>query len=149
MPTMNFRGPSFTMQVPTNWFITSSPQFQAMFVAPPASDGLRANLAVAITPVSAEVTVQSVAEAARQNQQKEYAEYEMLAEGSFPTNEGPGFQRQYKWYNRERDVHIMQRQVFYVSGQMLYTLTATRQEIGDATEIDQILDQMLLSFKLG
>ena len=145
---MNFRGPSFTMQVPSNWYITSSPQFQAMFVAPPSAAGQRANLAVAITPVKDDVTAQSVAEAAKQTQQKEYAEYQVLTEGDYPTSAGPGYQRQYKWYNRDRDAHIMQRQVFYVAGQMLHTVTATRQESGDASEFDQILDQMLASFKM-
>ena len=148
MNFMHFRGPSFTMQVPTNWFITSSPKFQAMFIAPPGPDNVRANLAVSITPVDKDVTVQAVADAAKQTQQKEYPEYSILDEIEMTSADGKkGLRRVYKWYNRDKNMHIVQQQVFYLVSQMLYTITATREEREGMEAIDDMFAQMIASFK--
>ena len=142
METKHFQGPGFTMQIPTDWFITSSPQFQAMFVAPASEFGIRANLAVSMTPVKEDVTARMVAENARKNQEIEYAEYSVLGEDEAVTPD-KSFTRIYKWYNSSKNMHLLQKQIFLVVNQMLFTVTSTRQ-IGEETEeIDAILEEMI------
>ncbi len=148
MNYMQFRGPSFTMQVPTNWFVTSSIKFQAMFVAPPAPQGQRANLAISITPLEKDAAIATVVDAALKTQQKEYPEYQVLQEGEIKEASGEvGFRRVYTWYNRERETRIRQHQVFFVTAQMLYTLTATRQDDDASQFFDEIFGHMVETFK--
>jgi hypothetical protein len=145
MNFMNFEGPTFTMEVPTNWFVTSSPQFQALFLAPPGEDTIRTNFAVSMRPVEADVTVKAVAETARANQEKEYPDYDVLKEVDFTEQGGVGFQRHYRWFNQQQDAEIIQAQTFFVVKQILYTLTATRSVDSD---IDDIFDHMAASFRI-
>lgn len=148
MSFMNFQGPTFTMQVPTTWFVNSSPQFQAIFTAP-KGEGVQANLIVSIRPVKAEVTAVSVAQTARDTQTREYPQYEVLEETAVTDAPVPYFRRSYRWYNTERKTAILQSQAYYVHKNRLYTLTATQPAIGvDSDETNKILDQMMDSFKL-
>lgn len=150
MAFMNFQGPTFTMQVPTDWFITSSPQFQAVFTPPKDGDtGVKANLIVSIRPVKKGVTAVAIAQAAKETQQKEYPEYEVVTETAVTDAPVSYFRRLYRWYNTERKVAIVQSQAYYVHENRLYTLTATQPVIGaDGNEVDKILGQMMDSFKL-
>jgi hypothetical protein len=152
MVMKDFKGPGFSLQVPTDWYITSTPQIQAMFVSPPYEDGAQANLMVTINPVEEGVTVQSVAEEARKNQEAQYPEYEVLAEGEIKGTEGKGFQREFEWINADKELRVYQKQVLLVVHNMLYVLTTTRPAVEERTEIvkqiDATLQQMLNSFKL-
>jgi hypothetical protein len=151
MKFMQFQGPTFTMQVPTSWFVTSSPKFQAVFTAPEKTGGAaQANLIVSVRPVKDDVTAVAVAQAAKETQQKEYPEYEVLEEIVAEDAELPTVHRLYKWHNLERQMVMIQRQAFYVHDNRLYTLTATRSETNgeDTEEIDETLLQMMNSFSL-
>jgi hypothetical protein len=152
MVMKDFKGPGFSMQVPTDWYITSTHEIQAMFISPPYEDGSQANLMVTINPVEEDVTVQSVAEEARKNQEAQYPAYEVLAEGEIEGTEGKGFHREYEWFNADKELRVHQKQVMLVVNNMLYVLTTTRPAVEERTEIvkqiDATLQQMLNSFKL-
>jgi hypothetical protein len=152
MVMKNFKGPGFSMQVPTDWYITSTPEIQAMFISPPYEDGAQANLMVTLNPVEEGVTAQSVADEAKKNQAAQYPEYEVLDEGLVDGTEGKGFQRTYEWFNADKELRVHQHQVMLVVNNMLYVLTTTRPAVAERTEIvkqiDAILQQMLNSFAL-
>jgi hypothetical protein len=148
MDTMNFQGPTFTMLVPTQWLITSSPRFQAIFVAPPTADGVRANLAVAMTPVQDMVTLEAVVVDARKVQETEYPQFQVLAEGPITEKAGEGFRRTYRWVSSDQNLPLQQTQEFFLRGGMLYTLTATREDREAGKVFDEPLEQMLVSFSL-
>lgn len=147
METKQFEGPGFTCEIPTNWFITSSMQFQVMFIAPPGANGERANLAVAMSPVKADVDVHHVAEVARQTQEKEYAQYQVLEEQDFVGETGV-YARRYRWYDPRNGVQLLQRQLFWITGKMLFTVTTTRTVVKGAEVFDSIFDQITASFKV-
>ena len=149
MNFMSFQGPTFTMQVPSNWFVTSSPKFQAMFVAPPGENGVRANLAVSLTPVKENVTLEEIVKAARVTQQKEYPEYQIISEGAVSINSLEGFERIYRWHNQSRGLHVIQRQFFCLVSQVLYTITATRENNEKSEMLDPIFKKMIESFRIG
>lgn len=147
METKRFEGPGFTCDVPTDWFITSSLQFQVMFIAPPGENGARANLAVAMSPVMDGVRVHEVADAARETQEKEYAQYQVLEEQDFVDETGV-YARRYRWYDPRNGVHLLQRQLFWITGKMLFTVTTTRTLVRGAEVFDSIFDKITASFKV-
>jgi hypothetical protein len=146
---MLFEGPTFTMEAPTNWVVSSSPQFQAIFLGP-TDQPIRPNLIISIHPVNADVTPESVAETARQTQTSEYNGYEVLAEVNFSEYDGQGVMRRYRWVNPNGDVPVVQVQAFFIHQAMLHTLTATRAETvpaGIGQNVDEIFDRMMQSFR--
>lgn len=145
MKTMNFQGPGFKMQVPTNWFINSSPQIQAMFVAPPHGN-LRANLMVTMRPLEKGVSLADVVKSSLETQKKEYPEFKLLEETDYKIDEWTGVARVYKWYSTEHKTRLLQRQVFFLINQMLTTITTTRTDADKAEEFDQIFEKILQSF---
>jgi len=147
MATMNFQGPGFQMDVPTDWVITSSPQFQAMFIAPSETDGLRANLMITMRPVKPEVTLEEVARLAKETQQKEYTEFEVVEEGELTVSGSKGYQRLYRWFNQEAGTQVLQRQVMLMGGRVLVTLTSTRPVNEQAAPFDKQFASMIDSFR--
>jgi hypothetical protein len=145
MKTMNFQGPGFKLQVPTNWFISSSPQIQAMFVAPPQGN-LRANLMVTMRPLEEGVSLADVVKSSLDTQKKEYPEFELLEETAYKLDEWTGIARKYKWYSSEHKTRLLQRQVFFLLDQILTTITTTRTDIDKSEELDQVFTQILQSF---
>ncbi len=149
MNFMSFQGPTFMMQVPTNWFVTSTPSFQAMFVAPPGENELRANLAVSLTLVKESVTLEKLTKAAKDTQQKEYSDYQVIREGASSEYTVKGFERLYKWHNLEKGMRVVQRQFFCLVGQTLYTITATREDREEAESLEQVFEKIIASFEVG
>jgi len=145
MKTMNFQGPGFKIQIPTNWFITSSPQVQAMFVAPPQGE-LRANLMITMRPLEEDVTLVDILKTSLETQKKEYPEFELLEETEIEKDGWTGITRLYKWFSSEHKTRILQRQVFFVIKQMLTTITTTRTATNKAQEMDAVFIQILESF---
>jgi hypothetical protein len=143
---MDFKGPGFHMQVPTDWFITSSPQVQVMFIAPPSQEKVRPNLMITLRPVEPDVDVQEVARLAKETQEKEYPQYKVLEEG-MREKEPIGYSRTYRWHRVDHQVDLVQRQVMFVQEQVLFTLTATRPEMDQAALVDSLLDHMIQTFK--
>lgn len=150
MSMMDFKGPGFHLQVPTDWYIMSSPQFQAMFIAPPSKEKMRANLMITLRPLEPEVTAESIFNLSKETQEKEYAEYEVIKEEEVTTNiEEKGFQRYYRWFNKENQTRVLQRQVMYVFSDMLVTLTATRPDTEKGKALDPIFEHMVQTFKFN
>ncbi|RMD66927.1 DUF1795 domain-containing protein [Candidatus Parcubacteria bacterium] len=146
MEMMNFEGPGFTLQVPSNWFITSTPQIQAMFVAPPRKGG-RANFMVTLRPVEKDVTLDQVVQTSLDTMQKEYAQFELLQAGEYQKGDLIGHQRLYTWFSKEHNAPILQRQVIFIADQILYTLTTTRVNISSLEDLDAVFEQMIASFQ--
>ena len=48
---MDFEGPSFSIDVPSDWYIAASPQFQARFIGPEVDGPSRPNVMVALDRV--------------------------------------------------------------------------------------------------
>lgn len=146
---MHFQGPSFTLQAPTDWFITSTPQVQAMFIAQPEAGGLRPNVAVTIRPVEDTVTPRGVAESAREVQQHEYPRYTVLEELDGEETGQPLFLRRYSWFNQSIGVSVLQVQLYCIVSQLLYTVTATRSlEDEESSRYDDIFRQMIDSLQI-
>lgn len=151
MEYKHFEGPGFQMEVPTNWFISSSLQFQAIFLAPPPFEGVQPNLAIAVRRIQPDITVGDIAEEARLVQEREYPYFQVLSENDITEQGGAVYQRLYQWFNREIDQHILQLQTFVVIPEVLFTLTATRSVVNDTSllPIDEVFKHMLASFRLG
>jgi|GEM_PF-698242 len=148
---MNFEGPTFTMQVPTNWFITSSPTLQAVFVAPTSVAGnqpVRPNIIVSIRRLKEETAAQTVAAAVKKDQQTQYADYQILKEIDNSADDISGFSRQYTWHKTGENTRVVQTQTFYVARKILYTLTGTRSADVEIPVIDEIFTRMSNSFKV-
>lgn len=145
-----FNGPGFQIQVPTEWFISSSLQFQAIFLAPPPFEGIQPNLAIAVRRIKPEITVLDIANEARRVQEREYPYFEVLSENDATPEGGAAFQRLYQWYNRGLDQFVLQLQTYIVIPEVLFTLTATRSIVDDisALPIDEVFKYMLRSFRL-
>jgi len=146
----HFEGPGFQMEVPTNWFISSSLQFQAIFLAPPPFEGIQPNLAIAVRRIQPDITVGDIAEEARLVQEREYPYFEVFSENDTTDQGGAAFQRLYQWYNRETDQLVLQLQTFVVTSEVLFTLTATRSVVEDTSglPIDDVFMHMIRSFRL-
>lgn len=150
MQFMMFEGPNFTLEVPTNWVVTSSPQLQAIFLGP-QDPLIRPNMVVSLRPVEVNVTYQAVAQAAKETQEKEYPEYTILDEVDFSQFGGIGMKRQYSWVNPTNNAKVVQVQTYFVAGQVLFTLTASRGDHGNtnaAEEMDNIFNHMIETFRI-
>jgi hypothetical protein len=60
MEYMEFIGAGFTLQTPTEWLITSSPEHQVIFLGPNNPQGVRPSVMVAIRGVDDSVTVEKL-----------------------------------------------------------------------------------------
>lgn len=143
----HFQGPGFVMHVPTDWFVSSTPQFQALFISPQDEAGSRGNLSVSMRPLEEDVTAHAVAETTRQSQADAYTDYEVLDEIDFTEQGGAGLMRRYRWYDANQDAVIGQMQAFFVVGQMLFTLTATAREAQFA-HYQPLFEDMVESFRI-
>jgi len=149
MQMMSFRGPTFLLEVPTTWVVSSTPQFQALFLGP-IDYIVRPSIAVSMRPVKADVTVTAVAEQAKVSQGKSYPQYQVLNEADY-SQQGSAFIRQYSWHNESKQVDIVQIQAYILHSQVLYTLTATRPaSIADeeAAALDGLYDHAIQSFRV-
>lgn len=150
MDTKHFQGPGFSLQVPTDWFISSSPQLQVIFFAPPEADGFRANLAIAMRLLQGDVALNAVATEARRIQEAEYPEYQVIREFDFTEQGGIAIQRVYRWWDETAGRPLLQMQTFVLAGQVLFTLTATRiaRDGAPGEALDAIFNQMVNSFRI-
>lgn len=152
MNFMHFQGPNFTLQVPTDWFITSNTDFQAIFIAPPVERGPGSNFAIGVRNILEPTTVEVVSRVAREIQEANYPEYSLLDEQEIIVNGVQGFYRRYTWRN-PAGMLILQQQVFFVfDDNTIYTLTATRPDNPDgqdAAQLDAAFGAMFESFNLA
>ena len=148
MKTMLFLGPTFTLEVPTDWFVIATAQYQAVFSDPQEVDGFQANVAIAVRSIEAHVTVEAVAESAKQTQAKEYPAYRIIEEET--SEQTPqAIKRTYVWTHRELGKEIKQTQYFHIEGNRLYTLTATRlANSANVDNVDAVVDRMVKTFAI-
>jgi hypothetical protein len=148
MSKMLFLGPTFTLEVPTDWFVMATPQYQAVFTDPQEVDGFQANVAIAIRPVEEQVSITAVAESAKLTQTKEYPAYRVLEEETFDQIP-PAIKRTYVWHHPKLGTDIKQTQYFYLQDDRLYTLTATRlAESANVDSVDDIVNHMIDTFTM-
>lgn len=149
MQIMTFLGPTFTMEIPTNWFVAASAQYQAIFTDPYIDNGFQSNMVVSIRSVQENVRTLDVAESARKTQLAEYPAYEIMDE---TVKQAPPVtvKRVYRWHHPEQNKDVVQIQFFLIHQNRLYTLTGTRlAEATDAHIVDKVLHHMIDSFELN
>jgi hypothetical protein len=148
MQTMPFFGPTFVLEMPTDWFVGASAQFQATLRSPIPDGNIFPNLVIAIRRLEEGATLREVIASARQTQEKEYPAYTVLSEAPFTTNSVPGIRRRFEWRPPSHEAGVHQQQVMFLAGRQLYVLTTTRAaDSENATELDQIFDHMIGSFE--
>ena len=145
MAFMQFQGPGFIMETPTDWLITSSAQFQVMFLGP-QTGVVRPNLMVTIRPVEEGATAPQVAAEALAIQQREYPDYTLLEENDYTASGGLAFVRKYTWRSPEHDAYILQIQAFFIFSGAIFTLTATCLRDSDAA-LESTFNHMIRSFR--
>jgi hypothetical protein len=148
MQTMPFFGPTFILEMPTDWFVGASAQFQAALRSPMPDGNIFPNVVITIRRLEEGVTLRDVIVGAREIQEKEYPAYTVLSESPLTTNSVPGIRRKFEWQPPGRDTGVHQQQISFLKGQQLYTLTATRAaNSAKSSEIDQLFDHIVGSFE--
>lgn len=148
MQWMTFFGPTFTLEMPTDWFAGASIQFQAVLRSAATDGALHPNLAVAIRTLEEGASLKEVLAVAQQTQEKEYPNYKLLGESPVMVSTVPGRRRRFEWQPPERDVTVQQQQLSFLNGRQLYTLTTTRAAASEnVEEIDRLFERMLGSFE--
>lgn len=146
---MQFEGPTFTLQVPTNWLITSSPKLQAIFVEPVReSQHQPASLLISMRKLKEDATLTEIVLETKKSQQREFPQYKELSEETVTRDKINGISITYQWYNAKTSSKIYQQQVFFLVSQILYTLTASNPNTETADEVENILKRMIDSFQI-
>jgi len=127
--TKHFQGPGFIMYVPTDWFISSSLQYQAIFLAPLAEDGTRANMTISMRELEEDASFQDYMASVKQTREQNYENYELLDEADYTQTGGMGFQHVFKWYSETQERTIVQVQAVFLIGDVLFTLTGSVAEV--------------------
>lgn len=148
MEFKNFQGPNFITQIPTDWFISSSPDFQAIFLAPPEADDTRANLTVSIRRLSEPTTIPEFVQQVELERQKDYADYTPIEEVDYTASGGSGYQSIFRWYNEARETYVYQLQALYLVNDVLFTLTGSTIEAHQATYLP-IFQQINDAFRIS
>lgn len=144
MEYMEFIGAGFTLQTPTEWLITTSPEHQVIFLGPNNPQGIRPNVMVAIRAVDDSVTVEKLVTETLSTQQAQLPQYRVLNEVD---NRNRGvFERTYQWVRLNDNAQIIQTQRFYVLGNLLFAFTATR--LSQEVQYEPVIKHMLNSFRL-
>jgi len=147
MVFMLFQGPGFELEVPTDWLVVSSPDYQAMFLGPKLKSGARANMMVTVRPVNEDVTLEVIAVQARKFQEHEYDDYHVLDETDYTQEGGIAYLRRYEWGSKQGGNRVSQVQGFFLVDNVLFTLTATRTEKKNK-QVDAAFDRMFRSFRV-
>lgn len=144
MEYMEFIGAGFTIQTPTEWLITSSPEHQVIFLGANNPQGVRPNVMVSIRAVDDSVTIDKLATETFTAQQAQLPGYRVLEETD---NRQRGiFERKYQWTHPTNGHTIVQIQRFYVLGNLFFSFTATRLE--QEAQYDVVFKHILDSFRL-
>ncbi len=126
MDTMHFIGPTFSLDVPTDWFVISSPEYQTAFLAPRDARGHRASFTVAIKPVLRPVTAQQFAEFIQEIYDQTGVSREVLETEEVSLGEVKGYAITFLLSRGEDSVPMWQRQVVAINGDLIYVLVAAR-----------------------
>ena len=82
------------MLVPTDWYVASTPQHQAAFVAP-ETDDVKPNLVVSINKAAEGVTVKALSAAAKAKQSQGYPQYQVIDEKDLSKEGYQAWERRY------------------------------------------------------
>jgi hypothetical protein len=149
MDTMEFRGPGFHMQVPTDWLIRATPQHQAIFIAPRQKDGSGANLVVDMLRVSKDFELQHVHALLEQSRKRLVPDAKVIAEDDKSALDGrPAYHCLYRFKHPKAKKGTIQRVMALAVDGMLVSLTASR-TAGEFPELDKALATMCDTFKFN
>jgi hypothetical protein len=146
MEFKHFSGPGFEMQVPTDWFISSSPHFQAMFTSPEGEGGVKANLVVSIEPITKNYGLKEARAALQESKSFVMKGSEVISEVETKLDGLPAFHGLYKVTPEGAAKPIVLRQVVCTSKKMIISLIASR-TVGVEPEFDQAIAVMIDKFK--
>jgi hypothetical protein len=142
-----FEGPGFNMQIPTNWLISSTPAYQAMFFAPREDDDTQANMTVSIRKLEEGGSLLEVVNVARAKQVEEYPQFQVLEEVDYTEKGGTGYKQKYRWHNEDAKQDVVQTQAFFMFDQFIFSLTGTT-FLQHAEKYDPIIEDMIKSFRI-
>ena len=150
---VQFEHTDFAVQVPADWILVPSPQFEAVFVVPPFPEGSGANISVAIIPSEDQTSLPEIADALKATQEGSYPHYHVIAEDLLELGHTMAFRRVYTWVNTVQDLPILQIQLVFVddSGHTGAVVTGTRPQYRDDPEperLDHALHAAAMSFEL-
>lgn len=126
MATMWFAGPSFGLEVPTDWFAFASPEHQTVFLSPPTAEGERANLTITLRPASPGLTAEQFTDALAQAAAQIGLQPEVLSRETIALGEQRGLEVVQRFLTPQGGGPALQRQVVAVHGGFAYVLSATR-----------------------
>jgi len=123
---VDYHGATFTLRVPIRWEQATTPSYQAIFSAP-KEQGFKVNVGVSIIKVLPDVTLEGVAQSAKEHQAKDYPNYTVINEQSLEIHDNPAFQRIYIWHSINYKTDFTQIQLFIMHKltSTIYILTAT------------------------
>ncbi len=147
METKEFRGPGFALMIPTEWLISSSLDFQAIFLAPRHADSTQANLTISMRQLEAGATLDAVLRALRDTQTRAYPQFRLIGEYDFSQEGGSGFMQRYRWQNTNQNAAFVQTQALFLVERILFTLTGTAPE-QHADSYDGLFEKMVESFRV-
>jgi hypothetical protein len=144
---IQFVGPHFTIQVPSEWVALSSTKFQVMFLAPPLKDGRSLSLVLVMQPsdLPLEDYVRDVIAKPAQSQ----ANFTVLSQESFITNAGTtGILFVFSATYLPNQTIIQRHIVFKYENTVYWFLNAIPTDIPDEIrqKVDDIFQNMLKTF---
>jgi len=147
---VEFQGPGFTMEVPSEWRVMASPQFQAIFFSPLiGQDPRRANLTVALQDVPDDTTARALVDVLNRMQADSYPDFSVVCETADAAGEVSKIQRTLRWRNPSSGETVLQHQACHVRDGLACILTGSRPDgLPDdvATGVDGVFQRMLASF---
>lgn len=151
-PLMIFQGPGFFMRMPTNWLIVSEDDGRIAFIGPKvgaAHAGFTTKVAPSVGADGAVVDHASAAKSAITEQKKSRENFTILSEEDLSTESMHAYMIYCHWYNPEIDMILVQRQLYTVYNNLLYTLTSSVPNSDHISEFDRLFMGMFGSFRYG
>jgi hypothetical protein len=149
-----FKGAMFSLKAPTDWYITSNSDYQAIFIAPPYEKGPGSNLTVAVNMMPRPVTLEQAVAFNRELIVERFGNVKVDEMEQATIDGNNAFYQSYEFAQPNTDKPIFQQQLIAVSGEnntRVITLTATRPttpEGQDAAALDDAFNAMFRSLAL-
>ncbi len=151
MSVMHFVGPTFALDVPTDWTVLSIPQYQTIFLSPQASAGWRASFIVTLrardkneasTPHE---LVKAVLAAYLETGEAHNTPATVLEEGPFAFGDVEGYGGKVQFTDPQTGQAVRQTMAVAFYQEMAHVFSATRPAEGDAAllgKVDAIFERM-------
>ena len=152
---MRFVGPTFELNVPTDWFVLAAPQYQTMFLSPQTAEGWRANLTITLRPLEDDTStpqqfLESILQPVPVTEEEQTGLLEVLEQGAMKIGGIDGVYGIRRITNSETGEVAHQRIVIAVHDDTIYIFGATRPTDGDTAlleKVDAIFEQMFVSLR--